>query len=295
MRLTRIRDLTLERPLSSGHAFVSAASGLVVKGRRLGVVADDAHDLAVFSLEDDAPGRLVGLIEGDLPRDAAARKKVKPDFEVLVALPCAGRDRLLAMGSGSRPRRMRGAIIDLPVSGEAPSVRLIDLAPLFTALAPVVPEVNLEGAVVEGDRLLMFNRGNMRSPASHVVEVPLAVVLNGRPATARLRAELALPVLSGVPLTVTDACRLDNGHILLSAVAEATADSYADGALMGAAIVELDGQFNLLGVQPLDPPIKVEGIAARATEGGLHLLCVTDADDPSQASGLYAGLYERPR
>ena len=147
--------------------------------------------------------------------------------------------------------------------------------------------------MVEGDRLLLFNRGNMRSPASHIVEVPLAAVLDGGPVTAKLRAELALPMLSGVPLTVTDACRLDNGHILLSAVAEATADSYADGALMGAAIVELDGQFNLLGVEPLDPPIKVEGIAARATDGGWHLLCVTDADDPAQASGLYGGLYRR--
>jgi len=299
MRLTHIRDLAVEAPLSSGHAILAAASGMVVRGNRLCVVADDAHCLALFALDDPAPGKLIGLIEGDLPRDAARRKRVKPDFEILMALPCTAGDRLLALGSGSTAQRMRGAIIDLPPRGEAPGVRPIDLQPLFAALAPLVPEINLEGAVLCDDRLLLFNRGNMQFPASHILEVALAdllraAVLDGGPVTASVRAELALPMLSGVPLTVTDACRLENGHILLSAVAEATADSYADGALMGAAIVELDGQFNVLAVEPLDPPIKVEGIAARATEDGLHLLCVTDADDPERASGLYAGLYIGP-
>jgi hypothetical protein len=295
MRLTHIRDLTVEAPLASGHAFLSAASGLVVSGNRLCVVADDAHCLALFTLGDAAPGKLVRLIEGDLPSDAAERKRVKPDFEVLVALNGFGRgaggDQLLAMGSGSTPRRMRGAVVDLPASGEAPILRAIDLTPLFAALAPLVPEINLEGALVAGERLLLFNRGNTRFPASHILEVPLGAVLGGGPVTASFARELALPMVSGVPLTVTDACRLDNGHILLSAVAEATADSYADGALLGAAIVELNAAFGVVAVEPLDPPVKVEGIAVRETGDGLHLLCVTDADDPERASGLYGACY----
>jgi hypothetical protein len=291
MQLTHIRDLTVEAPLSSGHAFLSAASGLVVRGNRLCVVGDDAHHVALFDLDDRAPGKLVELIAGDLPSDAPQRKRVKPDFEILVALPGTDGDRLLALGSGSTAQRMRGAIVDLPASGQAPVVRLIDLKPLFAALARLVPELNLEGAVLSGDRLLLFNRGNMQFPASHILEVPLAAVLDGGPATATHRAELALPVLSGVPLTVTDACRLENGHILVSTVAEATTDSYADGALMGAAIVELDGEFGVVAVEPLDPPVKVEGIAVRTGEDGLHLLCVTDADDPERAAGLYAGRY----
>lgn len=298
MQLTHIRDLTVETPLASGHAFLAAASGMVVLGNRLCVVGDDAHCLALFALDDPAPGKLVTLIEGDLPSDAKERKRVKPDFEILVALdgpgPGADGDRLLAMGSGSKARRMRGAVIDLPASGrasgEAPAVRLIDLAPLFAALAPLVPEINLEGAVVMGDRLLLFNRGNMQFPASHILEVPLAAVLDGGPVTATLARELALPILSGVPLAVTDACLLESGHILLSAVAEATDDSYADGALMGAAIVELDAEFGVVAVEPLDPPIKVEGIAARVAGRGLELLCVTDADDPEKASGMFKGL-----
>lgn len=290
MHLTHIRDLAVSTPLPSGHAFLSAASGMVVCGPALYVVADDAQCLGVFDLGTLEPGRLIPLIAGDLPSDAAERKKQKPDFEILLALPNAGTTRLLAMGSGSTKRRMRGAVIDLP--GDAPaSVRLIDLQALFAALAPLVPEINLEGAVLRGDQLLLFNRGNSAYPASQIVAVPLAAVLEGGPITATLLAELQLPSVSGVPLTVTDACLLASGHILLSVVAEATDNSYADGALLGAAIVELSADLHVRVIEPLDPTLKVEGLAAQVMADGVHLLCVTDADDPDQASGLYRGVF----
>ncbi|UIP07704.1 hypothetical protein LY632_04705 [Erythrobacter sp. SDW2] len=276
-----------EAPLPSGHAFLSAASGMAVVGTRLCVVADDASCLAVFALDNDAPGTLVPLIPDELPRDPAARKRVKPDFEVLVALEQTPGTRLLALGSGSTPQRMRGAIIELPTSGEVPGVHPLDLRPLFAAIDPLVRQVNIEGAVIAGSELLLFNRGNMRAPASQVISVPLADVLSSGQVSAALRAELSLPSLAGVPLTVTDAFRLDSGQILLSAVAEATSDSYADGALAGAAIVELDVELEVLRTHVLQPPLKVEGIAAYPAPGGLRLLCVTDADDPDRVAELY--------
>lgn len=287
MKLTHLRDLTVETALPSGHRFLSAASGLVVCGARLYVVADDALCLAQFDLDGAAPGRLIPLIAGALPQDAAQRKRVKPDFEILLTLPAAQGTRLLALGSGSTGQRMRGAIIDLPGEREAATVRMIDLAPLYAALAPLVPEINLEGAVLQGENLLLFNRGNGNHPASQVLELPLAAVLAGSPATASLRAELDLPLLDGVPLTVTDACLAADDHLLLSAVAEATADSYADGELRGAALVELDAGLRVRAVSPLEPAIKVEGLAIRGMADGAELLCVTDADDPERASGLW--------
>jgi hypothetical protein len=291
MHLTLLRELTVDAPLPSGHAFLSAASGMVIRGSLLCVVADDAHCLAMFDLGSAEPGRLIPLIADDLPRDAAARKKVKPDFEVLLALPGGEGNRLLALGSGSTAQRMRGAVIDLPGNGQPASVRLIDLQPLFAAIAPLVPEVNLEGAVLRGDDLLLFNRGTMTHPASHIIAVPLEAVLAGGPLAAKLCATLTLPLCAGVPLTVTDAFRLENGDILLSAVAEATADSYADGALVGAAIIELDAAFNLRAMAQIDPPLKVEGLSARVEADGVHVLCVTDADDPQHAAGLYQGVF----
>jgi hypothetical protein len=288
MHLTLIRDLTVDAPLPSGRAFLSAASGIVVRGSTMYVVADDAHCLAVFDLDRSAPGRLIPLIAEELPKDTAQRKREKPDFEILLTLPD---DRLLAFGSGSTPQRMRGAEIELPTNGAPASVHLIDLRPLFAALTSLVPEVNLEGAVLQGEDLLLFNRGTMAHPASHIIAVPLAAVLAGRPLAASLRATLTLPVRAGVPLTVTDACRLEDGRILLSAVAEATADSYADGALVGAAIVELDADFTVRAVEPLTPILKVEGLSALVEADGVHVLCVTDADDPDRVAGVYGGIF----
>ena len=290
MHLTHIRDLAVDTQLPSGHAFLSAASGMVVCGPALYVVADDAQCLGVFDLGTMGPGRLIPLIAGDLPSDAAERKQQKPDFEILLVLPNVGAIRLLAMGSGSTTRRMRGAVIDLPQDASA-RVRVIDLEPLFAALAPLVPEINLEGAVLRGDDLLLFNRGNSANPASQIIAVQPAAVLEGGPITATLLAELQLPTVSGVPLTVTDACLMESGHILLSVVAEATDNSYADGALLGAAIVELDADLQVRAIEPLAPTLKVEGLAAQVMADGVDLLCVTDADDPDQASGLYRGVF----
>ncbi len=294
MQLTRIRELWVEAPLSSGHAFLSAASGMVICDNLLCVIADDENTLVLFARDNHEPGRLVRLIDEPLPQDAAERKKVKPDFEILLALPPSHGSRLLALGSGSKKRRMRGAIIDLSAKGDVMAIRLIDLKMLYDAIAALVPKINLEGAVICDDTLLLFNRGNMDHPASHILEVALSSVVDESPVAVTLRSAIRLPDIAGVPLTVTDATRLDNGHFLLSAVAEATKDSCADGALLGAAIVELDAQLAVISVEPIAPLVKIEGIAAGTTSEGIELNCVTDADDPDQPSALYSANY-RPR
>jgi hypothetical protein len=287
MQLTHIRYLDVAEPLASGHEFLSAASGLAQIGDMLCVVGDDEQHLVVFTQGDEAPGRLIRLLPGDLPRKKKKRKAVKPDFEILFALPLldeAGGKTIYAMGSGSTEQRMRGVLVNLD-SGD---VVVRDLQPLFAALTPLVSEINLEGAVVRGDRLLLFNRGNMQTPETCICETALSAVTGNEPAQVTLVKTLALPMIDCVPLTVTDACSLDDGHILLSAVAEVTDDSYADGAILGAAIILLDAKLDVVMVEPLEQICKIEGISARRTATGAELLCVSDADDPDTPSSLYS-------
>jgi hypothetical protein len=291
MILTPVRQLAVTDALASGHAFLTAASGLVRLGETLCVVGDDEHHIALFNSGDDGPGRLLRLIEGDLPLKRKARKKAKPDFEILFALPSGEGEtakRLCALGSGSKPQRMRGVIIDLSDD----SVTLIVLKPMFDALAPLVPEINLEGAVVRGERLLLFNRGNMAHPESFILEIPLAALWGDEAVKVRLVKRLTLPMIDGVPLTVTDACGMDDGRFLLSAVAEVTDDSIADGEVRGAAIIILDADLDVVRVEPLEPVIKIEGISPRRTAQGVELLCVSDADDPDVPSVLYAAMLD---
>ena len=287
MQLTHIRYLNTAEPLASGHPFLSAASGLVQIGDALCVVGDDEQHLAVFDSTGDNAGRLIRLLPGELPRKKKKRKAVKPDFEILFRLPPQDKTTgglICAMGSGSTPQRMRGAIIDLDTS----NVTLLDLQPLFAAFAPLVAEINLEGVVVRGDRLLLFNRGNMANPETCIFETALVAITSGEIAEVTLLKTLILPFVDDVPLTVTDACALGGGRVLLSAVAEVTDDSYADGDILAAAIILLNADLEVVMIEPLEPILKIEGITARRTESGVELLCVSDADDPDTPSSLYS-------
>jgi hypothetical protein len=287
MQLIPIRNLNVAAPLASGHEFLSAASGLVQIGGMLCVVGDDEQHLALFNQSDDGPGHLLRLLPGDLPRKKKKRKKVKPDFEILFALPSldeAGGETICAMGSGSTEQRMRAVLINLN-SGD---VFVRDLQPLFAALAPLVTEINLEGVVVRGEQLLLFNRGNMQKPETCIFETNLNAITGEENIAVAVVKTLALPLIESVPLTVTDACSLDDGSILLSAVAEVTDDSYADGAILGAAIVVLDANLDVVMIEPLEPVCKIEGISALRTADGVELLCVSDADDPDMPSALFS-------
>ena len=149
-----VRELLVDAAAgSAGQAHLSAASGLVKLGNRLFVVADDEHHLAMFDLSNRAPGLLVPIFDGKLPLRHKARKAAKPDCEALLVLPAfAGypHGALMAMGSGSRPSRQRGALLALDAAAEIQgSAREVDLAPLLAPLHELVPDLNTRWRRIE--------------------------------------------------------------------------------------------------------------------------------------------------
>lgn len=180
--LQRQRLLLLDRPAASGYRHLSAASGLVQVGETLYVIGDDEVHVAAFSITGDAPGRLIRLFSGSLPRDRDRRKAAKPDLELLLALP-VGRDRpygaLLTIGSGSTRQRQRGAIAILNAAGDVVKVSALDLSRLFRTIASVVDEVNVEGAALLGNRLILLNRGSTSYPDTVVLGLDLISTLEG--------------------------------------------------------------------------------------------------------------------
>lgn len=266
---------------------ISAASGLVVVGDFLHVVADDALHLTTCRLSDANFLCSTRLLDGELPRDAAARKKVKPDFESLALLPptmhCA-HGTLLAVGSGSTARRQQAVLLSLAADGSVSHVvQHLDFSALYAALS--LPDCNIEGAVVCGDDLVLLQRANAGQAQNILIRVPLAQCLS--PLTAAFAPQIThcvLPTISGVPLGFTDGTLLPNGNILFSAVAENTSDSYNDGECVGAAIGEITLAGELLRCRLLARPHKIEGIALDATATALY--AVTDADDPDISAQL---------
>ena len=304
-----IRNLSLDPAQHPrGQAHLSAASGLVRVRQRLYVVADDELHLGVFDEHaaagaagaDPAPGTLVRLLDGDLPRDKGKRKKAKPDLETLAQLPplpgCPA-GALLALGSGSKPQREAGVLIGLDVQG-VPNGRMasVDLEPLYAPLRKRFDDLNIEGAFVLSGDLVLLHRGNKGDARSACIRydwnlvAPWLAGLQPKPPGAKSVQLMQLGDVGGVPLSLTDGTALQGGAWAFSAAAECTDNSYQDGACVGSAIgiVAPDGQLRHL--HRLAGAPKVEGLAAQVVGTGLGsdwvFTLVTDPDDPHTPSQL---------
>lgn len=304
IRTTLRRTLTLEAPEAPGlPAHVSAASGLVAVGPWLYIVADDAHHLAVFPREGDAPGRSIRLFPGELPLEPLARKAAKPDMEALCLLaPFAGcpHGALLAVPSGSTAVRQRGAVLPLAAEGTlAGEVRELDFTGLYAQLSRELGSLNVEGAAVTGGRLRLLQRGNGDQGTDALVDLDheriIRALETGRslgPEVVRTVRRWELGRAGGVRLSFTDASPLPDGRILFTAAAEDSRDAYADGPVAGSAVGMLAPDGSPLFLDAVDAKVKLEGVSASVVGGRIHLLLVADADDPAVPAPLLEAVLE---
>jgi hypothetical protein len=301
--LTKVREFNLLKPTAGGRRrHLSAASGLVCINSLLYVIADDELSLGVFEASGSEPGHLIELFSGTLPDAKAERKKQKPDFEALTLLPAHQNcpfGALLALGSGSRANRRMGAILEIDVRGAVlRTARVVDLSAILASLDSEFPEVNIEGAAVSGDEILLFQRGNKRHAENALIGFQLAGFIDAmnsrdtRKITPSRMAKFDLGEIDGVPLCFTDATPLPDGSIVFTAVAEDTDDSYRDGACGGAAVGVLDKNGSH-AVHRLDWPHKIEGVHAAVDGDVVRLLLVTDPDNADIPSELFSASLRR--
>lgn len=298
-------DARSDRP-----AHVRAGSGVCVvdvpgMGRRLAVVQDDAHFIALIDPTKsgridvvDLPAGPGGLRQFDKPR---GNKMQKLDLESIVAIDVDGAPGLLCMGSGSAAVREVCVVVRFAADGTA-DVRALPAPALFKQLRDrhdfAGDELNIEGAVVVGDALRLFNRGNGSGDAvDAVVDVSLSQLLkhlddpllHAAPKPGRVRA-VELGSVDGTRLTFTDATRHPDGRTLFLAAAEASPNAIDDGDVAGTAIGVLhdDGSTTLVPLldergQPLRD--KVEGIAIDPSRPD-RAFVVVDKDDPRAPADL---------
>jgi hypothetical protein len=295
---TRLRALSLESASQPGRpVHVSAASGLVRAGDSLYVVADDENHLGVFPAAGDRAGVLVRIAEGVLPLDPDLRKRRKPDFESLARLPAfAGHSHgmLLALGSCSKPNRCRGVALGLDALGALDGGRAtLDLEPLREALDSRFGSLNIEGAVVSGEELVLLQRANKGDRRNARIRVRLDRVIAAIAGRGEVGIDALLDIhehdlgaIGDVPLGFSDGAALPGGRIAFTAIAEDTSDSYQDGACVGAAIGMLDAKGNVERLEPIEACHKVEGIEVTPANGHIDVLLVTDADDERVPASL---------
>ena len=238
------------------------------------VIQDDVNALGVGGDALDQP-----LVPWLLPRGSDGRrqfdeslgnKHLKLDLEAATVLPDG---RLLLLGSGSTPQREK--LVLVRPDG---SCALRDGAELYAQLrnqaAFAGSELNVEGAVVQGDLLRLFQRGNGRAsgallPVNAVGELPLSEFLgwldSGRrvPELTRI-IRVDLGNVRGIPLTFTDAARLGSGDIAFLACAENSPDVTRDGEVL-ACRLGISSQGSILLMDIVDETgrsstLKLEGI-----------------------------------
>ncbi len=297
---TRLRLLNLEAPSQAGRpAHVSAASGLVRAGVSLFVVADDENDLGIFPDAGDHPGTLVRVAEGNLPLGKGARKRSKPDFESLVLLPAfAGHPQgaLLALGSCSKPNRCWSVAVGFDARGNLGESRTsLDLAWLRDALESRFGCLNIEGAAVLGEELVLLQRGNKGDRRNARIRLRLGRVLAAIAGDLEIGLDALIDIhehdlgsIGDVPLGFTDGAALPDGRVVFTAVAEDTQDSYADGGCAGSAVGVLDSTGRVEFLERIEGGAKVEGIEALVVDGEIGILMVTDADDATVPGALLA-------
>ncbi len=296
------KDDALDRP-----AHVRAGSALAhLGGTKLAVVQDDASFVAIV---DIATGKAasVPLPASDGARqfdDARGNKKKKLDLEASISIDGA---LLVAFGSGSSPVRERIVLVEGPAT-DRPSVRLVDARELYAAMRAVRgfsgSELNVEGAAIDGDDVVFFQRGNGAhanglAPVDATARVDLAALvtyLRGAGPAPALRDVVAwdLGRAAGTRLTFTDGARMPGvpgrGCAFL-ACAEDCPDATRDGPVTGVAIGRIDDRARrcelALVLDERGAPLldKAEGLALDAADP-TRAFVVVDKDDPRVPSDL---------
>lgn len=287
LRYTAGADEAEDRP-----AHVRAASAVRQFGPVLAIGQDDANFIALRA----ADGTIAGL---PLPRGPGGRrlfgtsignKNDKMDIEAAVVLPDG---RFVGFGSGSKEARRRLVIVT-----PAHEVRVFDASELYLALAKRADfagvELNLEGAVIVGRTLRLFQRGN-GAPVDGVQALDATIDLELDAFVAWIDGEGPVPALGvshrydlgqvgGVRMTFTDAAALPDGRVVFLASAEASPDTVQDGAVIGCRVGLIDAHgatsYDVVDAAGAMCRTKLEGIEPIGMrDGALRFVVVADVDD----------------
>ncbi|HEY9258150.1 DUF6929 family protein [Chitinophaga sp.] len=297
--ITLLRTLLL-------HDFPSASAVEYFDGK-LYLIGDDATCILVL----DSNYRVVKSIPiADAPGPRMAKTE-KPDFEASALIRWRGASYLLASGSLATEKRRQLLLVPLEVEGAttAPSNNpaVVSATPLSThlqrinypdtfvpqLLATGIRELNIEGATVIGNTLLLSNRGNDAYPVNQLI-----LIANGFWESEQLPPFSVLPLTlltpTGAFAGVSELCYVpEKDWLLCTLSSEATTNAYDDGAIGDSYIgwitdisqklthttLAIDGWLNLAAADAVFKMEKIEGICVeRITEDTLVLHLVSDND-----------------
>jgi hypothetical protein len=246
--LDALAPLVYRQPPPEGlPPYVRSASALRRFGGGLVIVQDDVNAFAVGAdRETLSPVLLPPHSSGQrVFDDARGNKHLKLDLEACVTLADG---RLVVFGSGSMPAREHLVVWN---GHDMPAV--VPATPFYAVVRAAAQQgaarLNIEGAVIGGGFLQLFQRGNdahgsRRTPHNAIVAVGEQEFVRwldgGSVPSVVAVTSVELGERAGVAYGFTDAVALDDGRIVVLACAERSSSALTDGAVLGCRVGLLD-------------------------------------------------------
>jgi len=281
------------RPEEDLPGHVRAGSAVRMWNHRLAIIQDDTCAIALREEGGEVGALLLPWGDGHrrLFDDEIGNKKTKLDLEAGVTLPDG---RLLALGSGSSSARERLVLATPP-----DQIRVVDGHALYAALRSQVEfagsELNVEGAIVDGDRMRLFQRGNGAPrgdllPVNATGDLLLAELLawldqDGPTPALHDVVQYDLGQVAGVDRGFTDACPLPDGRVAFLTGAEDSPDAVRDGEVVGCGfgiiVGDLAWHTDIIDSSGQPSLLKIEGLELLAWQPRPRFAVVMDMDSPS--------------
>ena len=254
---------------------IGSASGLVYKDNSLFIISDNSSFLYEYHIQENQLSRIKLFEKGEenIP------KKDKFDFE---SIALKG-NKLHLLGSGSTSKREKRMIYNL----KSKEVVEKDLSKLYQNLKETASiaddELNIEGALFDDEKWLLFQRGNGANSKNGIIKTK----------SLKLEChteffEVPLPKIKHVETSFTDAI-LVNDKIYFLATAEDTTSTYDDGEILGSIIGRMDSQtFEIELTLKISDNHKFEGLTLyKKTETEIQFLLCEDNDSDLLETNIY--------
>lgn len=270
-----------------------SGSALAFKDGRLYLVGDDARELRILDTQYKAAGsiQLFSHPQYRIP------KPEKADLESAVVLKHKQAQYLAAFGSASLETRRQILLLPLPFrTSDHPVIYTHYAADFLDAIGRQLHDINIEGATIAANKLVLANRGHEDNPHNTLI-IARPDCWNPMHNDHPFLQQIKLPESSRGFRGVSDLCYIPGRDLLLlTLTTEATASTYDDGIIgdsylavirdyskkMQNGTVMPDEMVNLTSVSAVFAGQKIEGICLeknRAEGLLLHLVADNDAGD----------------
>lgn len=254
---------------------IGSASGLIYKDNSLFIISDSSS----FLYEYQIPKKQLSKINLTENSQENILKKDKFDFE---AIALKG-NKLHLLGSGSTSKREKRITYHL----ETKEILEKDLSKLYQNLKQncsiADDELNIEGALFDNEKWLLFQRGNGANSKNGIVKTK----------SLKLKChtelvEVQLPKIKHVETSFTDAVLVDN-KIYFLATAEDCNSTYDDGEILGSILGKMDSKtFEIEFTQKISDTQKFEGLTLyKKTETEIQFLICEDNDSDVLETNIY--------